>query len=113
MGYSGARLPDDDFIFIHPFDTAKTPFEFMMLIPDFTYDTSSDRFAITIGSPVNFEKESGHSSASDIKIILEGKKLGFVEPALLPQFHKWIDGGLSISAVIERINGTKEKSKPS
>jgi len=111
LGYSGARLPDDDFVFIHPFDTADAPFEFMMLIHELTYDKHADPLAIKEGTPVTFKKEGSSRIVPGIKIILEEKKLGHVEPVLLPRFHKWIEGGLTINAVIERINGTIDKAK--
>lgn len=111
LGYSGARLPDDDFVFIHPFDTAEAPFEFMMLIPEFTYDRHADPLAIKEGKPVTFKKEGSSRNVPGIEIILEGEKFGNVEPVLLPQFHKWINNGLTINAVIERINGTIDKAK--
>lgn len=110
LGYSGARLPDDDFVFIHPFDTAKAPFEFLMLIPDFSYDRTC-RLTVKEGTPVIFEKEGNSSAVPGIKIMSEDKKIGHVDPVLLPRFHKWIDGGLSISPVIERVNGSKDKMK--
>ena len=32
LGYSGAKLPDDDFTVIHPFENASVPFEFMVVL---------------------------------------------------------------------------------
>ncbi len=37
LGYSGAKLPDDDFTVIHPFENASVPFEFMLPVEGYRY----------------------------------------------------------------------------
>ena len=37
LGYSGAKLPDDDFTIIHPFENASPPFELMLFVQGYRY----------------------------------------------------------------------------
>ena len=37
LGYSGAKLPDDDFTVIHPFENASVPFELMLPVQGYRH----------------------------------------------------------------------------
>ena len=64
LGYSGAKLPDDDFSIIHPMDNAVKPFEFLMDVSGTRYNEVENLYEhITIGDSVNFIPEP--SSLSD------------------------------------------------
>ena len=47
LGYSGAKLPDDDFTVIHTFENAVPPFEFILHVQDYHYykNLSRKRFS--------------------------------------------------------------------
>jgi len=85
LGYSGAKLPDDDFTVIHPFENASVPFELMLPVEGYQY--YQDELSLT-------------ELSTD-----------YVCRGLTASFHKWIQSGLTMSAFIERINGTRQYPK--
>jgi hypothetical protein len=110
LGYSGAKLPDDDFTIIHPFKNASPPFELMLFVQGYRYykdqlplaDLSTDMQAGFEAEPDNeFDPEA-------IKIIINDVKVGYVSRGLTGSFHEWMQAGLAISAYVERINGTEQ-----
>ena len=113
LGYSGAKLPDDDFTVVHIFKNASVPFELMLPVQGYQYyqeqlpltELSEDMQADFEAEPDNkFDPEA-------IKIIINGVKVGYVCRGLTGSFHKWMKAGLAITAYIERINGTEQKPK--
>jgi hypothetical protein len=111
LGYSRAKLPDDDFTIIHPFDMAEPPFELLLPIEGYRYRQDNLPFGqLEIGLEAHFEKEPENPrDPQAIRIVIRGMACGYVCRGLTEQFHKWMDRGYSISATIERLNGTPEK----
>lgn len=111
LGYSGARLPDDTFTIIHPFDTAIAPFEFMMEVQGYRYyleDVPCKN--LSEGMSAVFVKEPGNEyDPQAIKVLFGDKRAGYVCRGLAKTFHKWLDRNLTVQATLERINGTTEK----
>jgi len=111
LGYSRAKLPDDDFTVIHPFGNALPPFEFMLPVQGYRYYKER----LPLGSLSDemqacFEAEpSNEHDPKAIKIIINGVTAGYVCRGLTSSFHKWLQDGLTITANVERINGTQEK----
>ena len=113
LGYSGAKLPDDDFTFIHPFENAPPPFELMVEVQGYQYyqdalpqaDLLTDMQAFFEAEPDNPRDRQA------IKILIGGLHVGYVCRGLTASFHDWIRRGLEISAYVERINGTEHKPK--
>jgi hypothetical protein len=130
LGYSGAKLPDDDFTVIHPFENASTPFELMLPVQGYRYYKDQLPFAaLTKNMQAEFEAEPENPKDPEaIKIIINGVRAGYVSRGLTGSFHKWIQSGLKISACrgltgsfhkwiqsglkisayVERINGTEQ-----
>jgi len=110
LGYSGAKLPDDDFTVIHPFENALVPFELMLPVEGYQY--YQDKLPLNVLSTdmqAVFEAEPNNPKDPEaIKIIIEGIKVGYVCRGLTASFHKWMQSGLTISAYVERINGTEQ-----
>jgi hypothetical protein len=113
LGYSGAKLPDDDFTVIHPLENASTPFEFMLPVQGYQHYTDELPFtALSINMPADFEVEPDNPTDPEaIKVIIDGVMAGYVCRGLTGSFHKWMQSGLTVSAYVERINGTEQVPK--
>ena len=111
LGYSEAKLPDDDFTVIHPFKNASPPFE--LLLPVRGYRHYKDQLPpadLSTEMQAGFEAEPDNRWDSDaIKIIINNVRVGYVSRGLTGSFHEWIQSDLTISAYVERINGTEQK----
>ncbi len=110
LGYVGARLPDDGFELVHPFDSANEPFEFLIEVAGFRYESTISIDEIAVDKPVQFipEPENQHDSQA-IRIELDGNKLGYVDRGRLELFHRHFKAGHSVSGEVMRKNGTAER----
>ena len=113
LGYSGAKLPDDDFTLIHPFDNAVAPFEFLMDVSGTRYhDVSNNYDRFQIGSQVEFVPEPDNAWDKEaIAVLCENIKIGYVCRGILPEFHRWLMHGLYVQGLIEKKNGTSERPR--
>lgn len=111
LGYSGAKLPDDDFEVIHTFENAIPPFEFLLNIQGYRYYAERLPFAsIKLEQEATFQAEPKNEiDPKAIKIIVGGAHVGYVCRGLTESFHKWFEMGYKIDASIERKNGTAEQ----
>ena len=113
LAYSGAKLPEDDFTIVNPFENASSPFELMLEIQGYRhYMESLPRAELTTEMQASFEPEPENEyDPQAIKIMINGIKTGYVCRGLTNSFHKWLNAGNTISAHVERINGTEHKPK--
>lgn len=113
LGYSGAKLPDDDFTVIHPFENASVPFELMLPVEGYQhYQDELSLTALSTDMLADFEAEPDNpKDPKAIKIIIDGIRIGYVCRGLTASFHKWMQLGLTISAYVERINGIGQDPK--
>ncbi len=113
LGYSGAKLPDDDFTVIHPFENASVPFEFMLLVEGYQhYQDELPLAALSTDMQADFEVEPDNPKDPEaIRIMIDGIRAGYVCRGLTASFHKWMQSGLTMSAHVERINGTGQDPK--
>jgi len=111
LGYSGAKLPDDDFTVIHPFENASPPFELMLPVQGYQYyQEQLPLNSLSDDMQACFEVEPDNRYDSEaIKIIINNVIAGYVCRGLTSSFHKWRQAGLTITAYVERINGTQQK----
>lgn len=109
LGHTGAKLPNDGFSLINPFDDIKAPFEFYIEVAGFRYQKTVSLSDISLGMPVNFiaEPENEHDHQA-VRIEASGRKIGYINKAQSPAFLRWFDHH-AINGVIERINGTEER----
>jgi hypothetical protein len=113
LGYSGAKLPDDDFSLIHPMDKAVIPFEFLMDVSGTRYNEVENLYErITIGDMVKFIPEPENEWDSEaIAVYYHDMRIGYVCRGILREFNGWLSGKLNISGIIEKKNGTSEKPR--
>jgi len=108
LGYSGAKLPDDDFEVIHTFENAIPSFEFLLHVQGYRYYAERLPFdSIKMEQEATFQAEPENEiDPKAIKIIIGGTHVGYVCRGLTKSFHKWFEMGYKIDANIERKNGT-------
>ncbi len=107
LGYSGAKLLSDGFSIIHPFDNASTPCELLIEVVRFRH-LPEDQRAIKIGDAASFLKEDSHPVTHEpaVHIVVNEKKIGYVNRGLVPTFLDWMESNCSINAWVEKFNGT-------
>ena len=108
LGYSGAKLPDDDFTVIHTFENGVPPFEFLLHVQGYRYHVEQLPFAsIKLEQEAIFQAEPENpADPKAIRIVLNGVRAGYVCRGLTESFHKWFAAGYAVNANVERINGT-------
>ena len=111
LGYSGAKLPDDDFTVIHTFENAAPPFEFLLQVQGYRYYMEQLPFEnIKLEQKATFQAEPENEfDPKAIKVLVGGIHAGYVCHGLAESFHKWLDIGYKIEASIERKNGTAQQ----
>lgn len=111
LGYSGAKLPDDDFMVIHTFENGVPPFEFLLNVQGYRYYMAQLPFdSIKLEQQATFQIEPENEFDSKaIKVLIGGIHAGHVCRGLTESFHKWFDMGYKIDASIERKNGTAQQ----
>lgn len=110
LGYSGAKLPNDGFSIIHPFNDANGPCELLLEATGYRKINKSDGFEINIGDAANFVREFNEDIKEEaIRIMVDGKHIGYVARTLIPTFNEWLNDGRVSEALIEKTNGTPGK----
>lgn len=109
LGYSGAKLPDDDFDIIHPFENSKGPCELLSKIAGFRhYDGMKHLEQLQIGMEVKLEPEPNNlKDPQAVRVVWNKHYLGYINRVQAPIIGRWIQEGKSVHAVIERKNGLK------
>ena len=111
LGYSGAKLPDDDFTVVNTFENAIPPFELLLHVQGYHYYANQlPLSSINQGQGAVFQPEPENEFDSRaVKIVINETRVGYVCRGLTESFHKWFEAGYKIDASIERINGPEDK----
>jgi hypothetical protein len=109
LGHTGAKLPNDGFSLINPFDNIDAPHEFYIEVAGFRHQEGVSLHDIEEGMSVNFVPEPDNlKDQYAIRIEAAGRKIGYVNKVQCAAFNRWIQR-FAITACIERINGTQER----
>ena len=113
LGYSGAKLPDDDFSLVHVFDNAGRPFELLTEVSGAKYNEGKDHYNdIIIGESVTFEDEPMNRwDKNAIAVYYQKIQVGYIGRGILNEFHKWLGKGYNVTGTIEKKNGTSENPR--
>lgn len=111
LGYSGGKLLSDGFSIIHPFNNVKDACELLLEIAGFRHINKDDSKEIVADKPVTFSIIDKHEITREpaIRIMIDKKKLGYVNRALVSTVHEWIKDKRILKAWIEKINGTPSR----
>jgi hypothetical protein len=108
LGHTGAKLPNDGFSLINPFDNIDAPHEFYIEVAGFRYqgvsleDITEDMLVDFVSEPENKIDKNA------VRIEVAGQKIGYVNKTQSAAFNRWLQR-YSITAYIERINGTTDR----
>lgn len=109
LGYSGARLPSDGFSIIHPFQGNIQECEFLMEVAGFRYISNLSVDDIIVGTEVFFKPEPDNPfDPRAIMVMIDRRKIGYVNRGLLDSFHQWIKE-TRLHAWVERTNGSAKR----
>jgi hypothetical protein len=110
LGYTGAKLPDDGFEIVHPFDNINGDFEFVSEVAGFRHESEIAAEDVQIGERVQFieEPENAYDDQA-IRIEINGKKIGYVDRGHLGIFHSHFRSAHNISGEVVRKNGTVDR----
>ncbi len=108
LGHTGAKLPNDGFSLINPFENIDAPYEFYIEVAGFRYQgVSLDD--ISEDMAVDFVSESDNQhDLNAVRVEVAGQRIGYVNKAQSVAFNRWVQQ-FSITACIERINGTADR----
>ena len=110
LGYAGAKLPDDGFELVHPFDNAVAPFELIIEIAGFRYESGVNVEDVTLEGEVAFFPEPDHQHDNRaIRIEQNGKKLGYVDRGRTELIHSYLGADHQVAGEVVRKNGTAER----
>ncbi|AXY41790.1 MULTISPECIES: HIRAN domain-containing protein [Halomonas] len=110
LGYSGAKLPNDGFELVHPFDDPPEAFEVLVEVAGFRHEAELDASDLSKGEPVQFVPEPENQvDAHAIRMESAGRKLGYVPRGHLDMLHRMLDRGAALDGEVFRINGSPER----
>lgn len=110
LGYSGAKLPNDGFELVHPFDNPPETFEVLIEIAGFRHESQLEATDLPVGSSIQLLPEPENPvDASAIRIDSTGHKLGYVPRGHLDMLHRMLEEGATLEGEVFRINGTSER----
>lgn len=108
LGYSGAKLPDDDFCIICPFLNAHPPFEFLIRVQAFPLYFKQLPSGL-LGEKVSMVPEPNNPFDPDaIRVEIQGAMAGFIPRGLNTQMLNWLQLGYQFQATVERTNDSLE-----
>ncbi|MBF0460044.1 MAG: hypothetical protein HQL87_01485 [Magnetococcales bacterium] len=112
LGYVGAQLPGDGFSLVHPFDTAKPPFEFLEQVAGFRYMPDAQEICALLheGQEVYLrpDPDNTHDPLAIRIELADNRPIGFVNKLQAPGLHRWLDIP-GVRGFIDRINGSESR----
>lgn len=112
LGYVGAQLPGDGFSLVHPFDTAKPPFEFLEEVAGFRYRENFREIFTLLreGQKIRLRKEPENPfNPLAIRIEMQDSRhIGYVNKLQAPSLHPWLENP-GVRGFVDRVNGTEDR----
>lgn len=110
LGYTGAKLPNDGFELVHPFDDAPNEFEFLLEVAGFRHNSEVSVEQLHDNDSVQYIAEPDNECDSEaVRIDVAGNTLGYVPRGYLSMFHRMWQKGARIEGEIFRMNGTAHR----
>lgn len=104
LGYTGAKLPSDNFAIINPFNNIKDSFEFLL-------EAAGYRHIMPKPPEVNFYDHASfkveydsYRQENEIKIFINNQHIGYVTRPLIPYFSEWMSANRIMEASVEKKN---------
>jgi hypothetical protein len=110
LGYTEAKLPSDGFSLVNPLEGPGDRFELMTEVAGFRYYAAANP-PVAVGDLVTFKPEpTNEHDANAVMVCVAGRRIGNVNRLQAPAFRSWLNHR-SIEAVIERVNGSRERPR--
>ncbi|MCY4178463.1 MAG: hypothetical protein OXD32_08245 [Endozoicomonadaceae bacterium] len=110
LGYTGAKIENDGFELIHPFENVGHAFQFILEIAGFNRASEVAEKDLKLESEVEFSFEpDNENDLGAVVIMQDGKKLGYVDHGRVSIFHCYIKAGRTVKGEIIRKNGTPDR----
>jgi HIRAN domain len=110
LGYTEAKLASDGFSLVNPLECAGDRFDLMIEIAGYRYYLE-DHPPVEVGDTVSFKAEpTNQHDPNAVLISAGGIRIGYVNRLQAPSFLDWI-ADRTIEAVVERINGTRDRPR--
>lgn len=110
LGYTGAKLPDDGFELVHPFDAPPPVFEVLIEVAGFRYEAEVAVETLQAGDSIQFAEEPENCIDPEaIRMEYKSQKLGYVPRGHLTMLHRMLSEGAKLEGEIFRINGTSAR----
>jgi hypothetical protein len=109
LGYTGARLPSDGFALVPVFPAHAVPCDCLLEIAGLRHVFSGDMAAIREGDPLTLQTNAENPvDPNALAVLHRGQKIGYVNRAMLPQFHAWLRDHV-VKVTVERLNGKPDR----
>lgn len=109
LGYTGARLPSDGFGLVPVFPAHEVPCDVLLEVAGLRHVFSGDMSTIRPGDPLMLQVDAENPVDPDALAVLhQDRKVGYVNRAMLPQFHTWMRDH-AVKLTVERLNGKPER----
>lgn len=110
LAYTNAKLPSDGFELYPDLTFAMPPLDLVIEVAGFRHQHNVSLDEIYLGDPVVFKAEAENQHDENATgVYYGGLRIGFVDRAQAPAFRRWLRLGLSITGVVERIDGTADR----
>ncbi len=109
LGYTGARLPSDGFGLVPVFPSHVVPCDVLLEVAGLRHVFSGDMNTIRPGDPLALQVDAENPVDPDaLAVFHQARKVGYVNRAMLPQFHIWMRDHV-VKVTVERLNGKPER----
>lgn len=111
LGYTGARLPSDEFALFLPVEDFKTPFELVVEVSGFRHEAPASGVTpqdLNVGDSVTLRPAPSPYDANAVDVLWKDRKIGHL-PRLEAQALGALAGGDRLMATVVRVNGNTER----
>lgn len=110
LGYTGAKLPNDGFELVHPFDDAPNQFEFLLEVAGFRHKSQISVEQLSDGDSVQYIAEPDNKwDSKAVRLEVGGNTLGYVPRGHLSMLHRMWENGAQVEGEVFRVNGTARR----
>lgn len=110
LGYSGAKLPNDGFELVHPFDESPESFEILLEVAGFRYESEIPESDLAEGDPIAFLPDpTNRHDPKAIRMESQGRMIGFVPRGHVDLIHRALAEDSVVTGEVFRKNGSSER----
>lgn len=108
LGYTGARLPSDDFALLLPLEDFIAPYELLVEVSGFRHESQASPAELAVGDAVTLVPQPHAKDEHAVDILWRGRKLGHA-PRLQAQALGRLARENRLTASIVRVNGSADR----